>query len=133
MKMPRVELNPGLSLSRRAYGVWRLSEAADTSAQAVAGRIQACLDQGITTFDHADIYGGYSPPALELCGAHCDVYLMWPETREILAQRMRDVHARAAHYGRVLDYGLRIHMIVRDTEAEAREYARELVSQLVDE
>jgi alkanesulfonate monooxygenase len=78
-------------------------------------------------------FGGYSPPALELCGAHCDVYLMWPETREILAQRMRDVHARAAHYGRVLDYGLRIHMIVRDTEAEAREYARELVSQLDDE
>ena len=64
MNMPRVELNPGLSLSRLAYGVWRLSEAADTSAQAVAGRIQACLDQGITTFDHADIYGGYSCEAL---------------------------------------------------------------------
>ena len=78
-------------------------------------------------------FGGYSPPALELCGAHCDVYLMWPETREILAQRMRDVHERAAHYGRVLDYGLRVHMVVRDTEAEAREYARELVSKLDDE
>jgi predicted oxidoreductase len=62
--MPRIELNPGLTLSRLAYGVWRLSEAADTSAQAVAGRIQACLDQGITTFDHADIYGGYSCEAL---------------------------------------------------------------------
>ena len=64
MNMPRVELNPGLSLSRLAYGVWRLSEAADTSVQAVAGRIQACLDQGITTFDHADIYGGYRCEAL---------------------------------------------------------------------
>lgn len=64
MNMPRVELNSDLSLSRLAYGVWRLSEAADTSAQAVAGRIQACLDQGITTFDHADIYGGYSCEAL---------------------------------------------------------------------
>ena len=64
MNMPRIELNPGLSISRLAYGVWRLSEAADTSAQAVAGRIQACLDQGITTFDHADIYGGYSCEAL---------------------------------------------------------------------
>ena len=62
--MPRIELKPGLSLSRLAYGVWRLSEAADISAQAVAGRIQACLDQGITTFDHADIYGGYSCEAL---------------------------------------------------------------------
>jgi predicted oxidoreductase len=64
VNMPRIELNPGLTLSRLAYGVWRLSEAADTSAQAVAGRIQACLDQGITTFDHADIYGGYSCEAL---------------------------------------------------------------------
>ena len=64
MNMPRIELNPGLSFSRLAYGVWRLSEAADTSVQAVAGRIQACLDQGITTFDHADIYGGYRCEAL---------------------------------------------------------------------
>jgi predicted oxidoreductase len=62
--MPRIELKPGLTLSRLAYGVWRLSEAADTSAHAVAGRIQACLDQGITTFDHADIYGDYSCEAL---------------------------------------------------------------------
>lgn len=78
-------------------------------------------------------FGGYSPPALELCGAHCDVYLMWPETKEMLAQRMKDAHERAAKYKRTLDYGLRIHMVVRDTEAEAREYARELVSKLDDD
>ncbi len=78
-------------------------------------------------------FGGYSPPALDLCGEHCDVYLMWPEKKEELAERMKAVHERAAHYGRVLDYGLRVHMIVRDTEAEAREYARELVSRLDDE
>jgi len=78
-------------------------------------------------------FGGYSPDALELCGAQCDVYLMWPETKEILAQRMRDVNARAAAHGRTLDYGLRVHMIVRDTEAEAREYAEHLVSKLDDE
>ncbi|NGO54943.1 LLM class flavin-dependent oxidoreductase [Allomesorhizobium camelthorni] len=78
-------------------------------------------------------FGGYSPDALELCGAQCDVYLMWPETKEVLAQRMRDVNERAAAHGRTLDYGLRVHMIVRDTEAEAREYARELVSKLDDE
>ncbi len=77
-------------------------------------------------------FGGYSPDALELCGAHCDTYLMWPEPKALIAQRMRDAHERAAKYGRVLDYGLRVHMIVRDTEAEAREYARELVSRLDD-
>lgn len=78
-------------------------------------------------------FGGYSPDALELCGQHCDIYLMWPETKEELAGRMRAVHAVADRYGRTLDYGLRVHMIVRDTEAEAREYARELVSKLDDE
>lgn len=78
-------------------------------------------------------FGGYSPDALELCAEHCDVYLMWPETRDQLAQRMRDVHARAAAHGRTLDYGLRVHVIVRDTEAEAKEYAEELVSRLDDD
>ena len=78
-------------------------------------------------------FGGYSPAAVDLCAAHCDVYLMWPETEEALANHMRNVHARAQHYGRVIDYGLRVHMIVRDTEQEAKEYAEELVSQLDDE
>lgn len=78
-------------------------------------------------------FGGYSPDAVELCAEHCDVYLMWPETKEDLSQRMQAVHARAATYGRTLDYGLRVHMIVRDTEQEAREFAQELVSKLDDE
>lgn len=78
-------------------------------------------------------FGGYSPSALELCGEHCDVYLMWPEPKEQIAQRMRDVNAVAERYGRTLDYGLRVHMIVRDTEAEAKEYAEHLVSKLDDE
>lgn len=78
-------------------------------------------------------FGGYSPAALDLCGEHCDVYLMWPEPKENLAQRMRDVNAVAEKYGRTLDYGLRVHMIVRDTEAEAKEYAEHLVSKLDDE
>jgi alkanesulfonate monooxygenase len=78
-------------------------------------------------------FGGYSPAALELCGRHCDVYLMWPEPQENLAGRMKDVNAAAEKYGRTLDYGLRVHMIVRDTEAEAKEYAEYIVSKLDDE
>ena len=78
-------------------------------------------------------FGGYSPDALELCGAQCDVYLMWPEPKDQIAERMRAVHARAEAHGRTLDYGLRVHMIVRDTEAEAREYAEFLVARLDDE
>jgi len=78
-------------------------------------------------------FGGYSPDAVNLCAEHCDVYLMWPETQDELAGRMKTVAAKAEEFGRTLDYGLRVHMIVRETEAEAREYARELVSRLDDE
>ena len=78
-------------------------------------------------------FGGYSPDALDLCGQHCDVYLMWPEKTEDIADRMRAAHAAAERHGRTLDYGFRAHVIVRDTEAEAREYARDLVSQLDDD
>ena len=73
------------------------------------------------------------PAAIDLCAQHCDVYLMWPESKEDLANRMKTVHERAVNYNRTLDYGLRVHMIVRDTEAEAREYAQELVSKLDDD
>ncbi|MBV7297433.1 LLM class flavin-dependent oxidoreductase [Enterovibrio paralichthyis] len=78
-------------------------------------------------------FGGYSPDALELCGSDCDVYLMWPETEDMLEARMKAVNEVAQRHGRTLDYGLRVHMIVRDTEAEAKEYAESLVSKLDDE
>jgi len=78
-------------------------------------------------------FGGYSPAALELCGQHCDVYLMWPEKTEDLQGRMKAVNEVAERYDRTLDYGLRVHMIVRDTEVEAREYAEYIVSKLDDE
>lgn len=77
-------------------------------------------------------FGGYSADALELCGQHCDVYLMWPEKVEELTGRMKAVNSVAERYGRTLDYGLRTHVIVRDTEAEAREYADYIVSKLDD-
>lgn len=77
-------------------------------------------------------FGGYSPDALELCAQHCDVYLMWPETEERLFAMMADMSARAARYDRTIDFGLRVHAIVRETENEARDWARRLVSQLDD-
>ncbi|MEL0636488.1 aldo/keto reductase [Marinomonas sp. TI.3.20] len=48
-----------LQLSRLVYGVWRLADASDVSHAHVREKVDACLDQGITTFDHADIYGDY--------------------------------------------------------------------------
>ncbi|MEK9621793.1 MAG: aldo/keto reductase [Alphaproteobacteria bacterium] len=65
--MQRVKLNEELSLSRIAYGMWRLGDDADTSAPHIQAKIESCLSQGITTMDQADIYGGYM--AEELFGA----------------------------------------------------------------
>ncbi len=77
-------------------------------------------------------FGGYSPDGKDLCAEHCDVYLMWPETEGNLRGHMEDLTARAAGYGRKLDYGLRVHVIVRETESEARAAAQRLVSKLDD-
>jgi predicted oxidoreductase len=65
MRCPTVSLHPSLSaFSRLVYGVWRLADDADTSPAHVAAKIAACLEQGITSFDHADLYGGHRCEAL---------------------------------------------------------------------
>jgi len=58
--MERVKLSDNLEFSRIIYGMWRVADDADTSASHVEAKVQAALDQGITTFDQADIYGGYT-------------------------------------------------------------------------
>ena len=57
--MERVTLAEGLEFSRIVYGMWRLGDDQDTSPAHVQAKIEACLAQGITTLDQADIYGGY--------------------------------------------------------------------------
>ncbi|MBI1418610.1 MAG: oxidoreductase [Limimaricola sp.] len=57
--MERVRFDKNLTLSRIVYGMWRLDDDADTSPAHVRAKIEACLEQGITTMDQADIYGGY--------------------------------------------------------------------------
>jgi len=78
-------------------------------------------------------FGGYSPFAVDLCAQHCDVYLMWPETEDNLLTLMKNMSQKAAGYGRKVDFGLRVHVIVRETEAEAREAARKLMRYVDDE
>ncbi|MFA8440815.1 aldo/keto reductase family oxidoreductase [Yoonia sp.] len=57
--MNRIKITNDLSFSRIVYGMWRLGDDADTSVAHVQAKIEACLAQGITTMDQADIYGGY--------------------------------------------------------------------------
>ncbi len=75
-------------------------------------------------------FGGYSPVGKDLCAEHCDVYLMWPDTKDNLRSHMEDLSSRASSYGRIIDYGLRVHVVVRETELEAREAAERLLSKL---
>lgn len=65
--MERIHLNDTLSLSRIVYGMWRLGDDADTSPRHVQAKVEACMEQGITSMDQADIYGGYM--AEEVLGA----------------------------------------------------------------
>jgi predicted oxidoreductase len=58
--MEKVALNDNLSLSRLIYGMWRLADDEDISSAHVQAKVEACLAQGITTMDQADIYGGYA-------------------------------------------------------------------------
>ncbi|SMY09130.1 aldo/keto reductase [Flavimaricola marinus] len=65
--MDRVKITPDLDFSRMVYGMWRLGDDPDTSPGHVQAKIEACLAQGMTTMDQADIYGGYM--AEEILGA----------------------------------------------------------------
>ncbi|NTB99109.1 aldo/keto reductase family oxidoreductase [Agrobacterium tumefaciens] len=62
--MERIALSDKLELSRIVYGMWRIGDDADTSPAHVQAKIEACLAQGITTMDQADIYGGYTAEAI---------------------------------------------------------------------
>ncbi len=73
-------------------------------------------------------FGGISPGSKEICAKYCDVFLMWPEPEENIYATMQDLSQRAAQHGRTIDFGLRIHVIVRDTEEEAKAYTKTLMS-----
>lgn len=75
-------------------------------------------------------FGGLSEDAREAAAKGCDVYLMWPDRQEAVAAIIADLTARAAKHGRTLRFGYRAHVIVRETEAEARTAADRLLSKL---
>ena len=75
-------------------------------------------------------FGGISKEAKEVAAKYADVYLMWPEKKEMMQQTIEEVSELAYKHGRVIDFGLRMHMIVRETENEARAYSKKLISKL---
>jgi alkanesulfonate monooxygenase len=75
-------------------------------------------------------FGGLSEDARETAAEEADVFLMWPEPLPAVRTLLDDMRVRAARFGRTLRFGYRVHVIVRETEAEARAHARTLVSRL---
>ena len=75
-------------------------------------------------------FGGYSNEGVDLCAEFCDVYLMWPDTEEKLKVLISTMKSKAAKYNRTVQFGLRVHVIVRETENEAKAYANKLISKL---
>jgi alkanesulfonate monooxygenase len=75
-------------------------------------------------------FGGQSEAAREVAAQGADVFLMWPDTLDRVAAVLADMRERAARHGRTLRFGYRAHVIVRETEEQARAAARRLLSRL---
>lgn len=75
-------------------------------------------------------FGGLSDAAKECAARGADVFLMWPDTVAKVREVVAEMDQRASAHGRSLHYGWRSHVIVRETEAEAKDAARRLISRL---
>ncbi|QRQ88732.1 FMNH2-dependent alkanesulfonate monooxygenase [Cupriavidus oxalaticus] len=83
---------------------------------------------------HPPVYfGGSSAPAHALAGEQVDTYLTWGEPPADVAQKLEDVRRHAAKHGRTVRFGIRLHVIVRETDAAAWAAAEDLISRLDDE
>ena len=83
---------------------------------------------------HPPVYfGGSSEAAHELAAEQVETYLTWGEPPAEVAKKVADVRARAAKHGRTVQFGIRLHVIVRETEERAWQAAEDLISKLTDD
>lgn len=78
-------------------------------------------------------FGGSSPAGLEVAADHVDVYLTWGEPPAKVAEKIERVRAKAAERGRTVEFGIRLHVIVRETEEEAWAAAEKLIEHVDDD
>ncbi|OOY17506.1 aldo/keto reductase [Thioclava sp. DLFJ4-1] len=127
--MEKIDLTSDVALSRIVYGMWRLADDADTSSAHVRAKIDACLAQGITTFDHADIYGGYTAEGVFGAAMREDPSLrdqMAIVTKcDIIVAAGRHAHRKVKHYDTS-----RAH-IEASVEASLRELATDRIDLLL--
>jgi alkanesulfonate monooxygenase len=77
-------------------------------------------------------FGGSSEAAHDLAAEKVDLYITWGETPKAVAEKIADVRKRAAKHGRTVRFGIRLHVIVRETEEQAWAAAEDLISKLDD-
>lgn len=78
-------------------------------------------------------FGGSSAAAKRIAAKHIDVYLTWGEAPQQVAQKIEEVRRLAAEQGRTLRFGIRLHVIVRETESEAWDAANRLIKYVDEE
>jgi alkanesulfonate monooxygenase len=77
-------------------------------------------------------FGGSSDKAIDVAAKHVDSYLSWGETPEQIAGKVEAVKRRADEFGRTLEYGIRLYVITRETDAKAWEAASDLYDRMDD-
>ncbi len=116
--------------------IWRgmmAGERVEFEGQYLSSRGGRLLFPPVQTPSPPVYFGGSSPAGHALAAAHADTYLTWGEPPTAVADKVNDIRTRAAAHGRTLRYGIRLHLIVRETEGEAWDAARRLISHLSDE
>ena len=108
--MQRTKISSSLTMSRLVYGMWRLGDDQDTSPKHVRNKISSCLHQGITSFDQADIYGGYEAEEIlgnALKGSHLRKEMEIVTKCDIVAPVGRYKSARVKYYDTSRDHILK--------------------------
>jgi len=83
---------------------------------------------------HVPLYfGGSSPAAMRVAAKHIDVYLTWGEPPQQVGEKIAQMRQLADLEGRQIRFGIRMHVIVRDTNEEARRAADKLIQYVTPE
>ncbi|MGY2047366.1 FMNH2-dependent alkanesulfonate monooxygenase [Methylobacterium sp. JK268] len=101
-----------------------------THLRAEAGRL---IYQPVQPSGPPLYFGGSSEAGIAVAAEHCDVYLTWGEPPAQVAEKIARAREAAAAKGKTFSYGIRLHVIVRETEGEAWEAAESLISRLDDD
>jgi alkanesulfonate monooxygenase len=115
-------------------GIWRRLMAGETVTHAgtyfSTDGAKLALPAGTSVSPPPLWFGGSSDAAIEVAAKHTDVYLSWGETPEQIGAKVARVRERAAAHGRRIGFGIRLYVVVRDTDAAAWQAAQDLYDRM---